>query len=541
MRLLPEAIRRVFSRPKPAGNETDRRLAARTTEAYRLGRIDTRTKDWQPTEISGDAAIAESHSLMHARTRDLSVNNAQVKKAVETLTDLVIGAGVQAYANPIPPGQELKAELAEFDFALESDGLFEEWAGDPEQFDLEGKRSWWDVQRLAFSENVLVGDALLLRAQRQAAGRIVPLCYQILEREQLDTSKDRPASAGQNKIVNGIELDAFNRPVAYHLFDAHPYDTSASGSATWKSRPVRADRVLHLFLFRRPSQSVGVTWLHALGQTALDRDKFIGAELQSAAKAALLALLVKRRNPNLGSLGLSDGTEDEDEYENEEIKLGSSPLAAELHTDESVEMVESQRPNPNAQNFIDLVDHDGAGAAGISFYRFTGRYEKTSYTAVRGAHLDDDGHVRPLQQWFAGRLVLPVRRAFSAQAAALGLYKTVSSAAFLADLRRYQRFDLIGAGRELLDPEGETEAALSKLRGGLTTLKIECAKRGLHWIRVLRQVALENHVADLLGVSLDHTKGQGGQTEGNTRSQRKAGESRQETKARTAADDEDAE
>lgn len=533
MPLFPEAIRRLFS-GKPAGNETDRRLEARTREAYRLGRIDTRTKDWQPDAISGDAAIAESHLLMNSRVRDLSINNGQVKKAAETLTDIVIGGGVQAFANPIAPGRELDLDLAEFDFALESDDLFEEWAGDPDQFDVEGKRSWWDFQRLAFSENVLVGDALLLRVQRKAAGRIVPLCYQILEREQLDTSKDRPASDSQNKIVNGVELDAYNRPVAYHLFDAHPFDTSASGSASWKSRPVDARRVLHLFLFRRPSQSVGATWLHALGQTALDRDKFIGSELQSAAKAALLALLVKRRNPTKGTLGLSDGTDDEDEYENEEIKLGSSPLAAELHTDESVEMVESQRPNPNAQSFIDLVDHDGAGAAGLSYYRFTGRYEKTSYTAVRGAHLDDDGHVKPLQQWFAGRLVLPVRRTFNAQAAGLGLYKSVSSAAFLAELRRYQRFDLIGSGRELLDPEGETEAALSKLRGGLTTLKIECAKRGLHWIRVLRQISLENRVAELLGVALDHTKGQGGQTEGNTRSQRKAGESRQETRARLA-------
>jgi hypothetical protein len=40
----------------------------------------------------------------------------------------------------------------------------------------------------------------------------------------------------------------------------------------------------------------------------------------------------------------------------------------------------------------------------------------------------------------------------------------------------------------------------------------------LHWIKVLRQMALENRLAKLLGVVLDFSKGQGGQVDGNTRS-----------------------
>jgi hypothetical protein len=60
--------------------------------------------------------------------------------------------------------------------------------------------------------------------------------------------------------------------------------------------------------------------------------------------------------------------------------------------------------------------------------------------------------------------------------------------------------------------------ATGMLRSCLSTLKSECARRGLHWIKVLRQIALENHVLDVLGIALDLSKGQGGQTVGNTRS-----------------------
>ena len=75
---------------------------------------------------------------------------------------------------------------------------------------------------------------------------------------------------------------------------------------------------------------------------------------------------------------------------------------------------------------------------------------------------------------------------------------------------RYQRFDAIGAGRDLLDPLKETDAAMARLRGGLTTLKLECAKRGLHWIKVLMQQAVELRIAKMYGVPLDWSKGQGG-------------------------------
>jgi lambda family phage portal protein len=490
--------------------------AAAGREAYRWSRVDRRTQHFQPEAMSGDAAIWESHDMMNRRVRDQKINNAQVKRCVQALVDLVVGTGIQTFSSPFDPWMDLTTlDMEDLDeglrFALEADDWFEEWFNDPDQFDACGKLSGPDMQRLALSECIQVGDAIILRCMRNEPGRVVPLCYQIIEREQLDTTKDRPSSRGQNKIVNGIEIDANGREVAFHIFDAHPYDQHSPFAGMVKSKRVRAERVQHIYLFGRPSQSLGASWLDAIGQSSFDRDKFIGSEIQTAAKNALLALIFKRMNPHTGNLGLETGEEsDDDAYGNEEVKLGSSPLAVEIGTEEDVEMVESNRPTSSANNFLDILDHDIAGGAGISYYTLTGRFGKTNYTGFRGAMLTEDAHVRPLQNWFSSKHVLPIRRMFNLMAAGSGRYKTVTVRAFLRDKRRYQRFDAIGSGRQLLDPLKETDAAAGRLRTGLTTLKIECARQGLHWIKVLRQLAIERRIAEALGVPLDFSKGEGG-------------------------------
>jgi lambda family phage portal protein len=493
--------------------------------AFRWGRRDSRTAHFMPPHRSGDAAIWESDDLMAARVRNQVLNEPQLKRIRDAIEDLIVGPGVMTFADPFDPLVDLKALLSPdtldeyLRYALEADELFEEWFCDPKQFDLAGKRSGPEVQRMLLGENVERGGCLLVRVASDEPGRTVPLCYQIVEYDELDHSHDRPGGTGLNKIINGIELDDRGREVAFHIYDAHPYDDFAGAALAGKSSRIRAERVIHSALFRRPSQSIGVNWVHACAQPSFDRDKFVGAEIQSAAKAALLLLVWKMKNLKAGrNLGLLDDTSDTDLFGNEQMKMGNSPVALPIHADDDVEILESNRPIDTADSFLNILDHDTAGAAGISYYTLTGQYGQTSFTSVRAAKLDEDAHIRPLQNWFASHVALPIRREFHRQAIGLGLLKTVSAEDYLDNERRFNRFDAIGPGRDLLDPETETNATTGLLRSCLTTLKQACARRGQHWIRVLRQIALENHVLGTLGIALDLSKGQGGQAVGNTRS-----------------------
>lgn len=519
-----DAIRRLFAAAQRSDVQSRPRAA---DEAYKLAQRSRTAAKWEPANFSGDSAIAGSTSLGLARAREQVRNNPQFGRAQRMLVDLIVGQGIQAFSTPFSFEFDVSALLedtsneaivAELAYAWESDQWFREWSEDPRQCDVEAKLAWPDMQRLAFSELIEVGDALFLTVQKTGRDRLIPFALQHLEREQLDRTQDRPAARGQNKIVNGIELDAENRPVAYHLFDSHPDDDRYS--LTTRSQRVDANRVIHIFVPFRPSQNVGFSWFAAMAQTARDRHWLVGSELTKAAIGALLTLVHYRQRPGQGAaLSLSDGesTGAAEELGNTVVKLAQGGgVTFEANIDDRVEMF---NPNIHAQNLrdmVDVIDHDAAAGVSLSHLRYTGRWQGLSYTAGRGAQLDDEMHARPLKNFWGRRLVLPVRRSVNAQMVARGHVQSVSARQFERERTRLQSFFLVGPGREMLDPENETNAALAKLRSGLSTLQIENGNRGMHWIANLLQMRREMLVTRMLGLKLDYSKGQGGQTTATT-------------------------
>lgn len=514
----------------PGSVEFAREVLAESFEAYKLARRDRPREHNQPHAYSGDAAIMSSHFMMNRRVRDLVRNTAQGKRVRQAFQDLIVGTGFQTFAWPFAPSEMfmLATELQKVNdgeigprlqYALEADDLYEEWSSDPAQFDMEGRLSRMEMERMAVGETVTTGNALIIRCFRPKY-KIVPLCYQILEREQLDESMDRDASETNNKILNGIEFDKDNRAVAYYVCLDHPHEffgmsgssflgnngITATGVGVRRLR-IPAERVIDLAAWDRPSSSVGASWYDSTGQTTWDRDNYMGSEIRSAAVDAAFALVAKLTNgEKYGAWGFGDGDSDEDEDGNRIFKLGQSPVAATIGVGEEIEMVRSTRPNKDAPAFLQLLDRDQASGLGLSYYTLTGDYVATNFTSTRAAKMDEDLHLGPLKAWFATHVALRMRKEFNALAAAGGQYKALRPADFRANERTYQRFDAIGNGRDLLDPFKEGEARTARLRTGISTFKEECAKRGQHWIKVLMQLAIENQVRKMFGVQIDITK-----------------------------------
>jgi len=531
------------SKPKPGSRAFAREILSQSWEAYRLARRDRPREHNQPHPYSGDAAILNSHDLMNRRVRDLVRNTAQGKRIRQAMTDLVIGTGFQTFSWPFLPSElfQIVTELESLQagelgprlqFALESDDLFDEWSSDPRQFDAEGRLSRMDMERLMIGECATVGNGLLVRKFRRKYD-LVPLSYQLLEREQLDESRDRAATKGQNRIIGGVELDGDNRVVAYHVYMDHPHDSFgySAGNATrgtggispvaLGSRRMRipAERVIDLALFDRPSSSLGASWYDSTGQTTWDRDSYVDSEIRSAAIDAAFSFVAKLADADkYGAWGFADDGDDEDEHGNREFKLGHSPVASVVNPDESLEMIRQTRPNKDAPAFLKMLDRDQAGGIGLSYYTLTGDYEGTNFSSSRAAKLDEDLHILPLQRWFGTHVALRIRREFNAIAASSGLFRSLRPTEFRRNTRTYQRFDAIGNGRELLDPFKEGEARTARLRTGISTFKEECARRGQHWIRILMQLAIEKKVTELFGVTLDFSKSGGGSTDGNQES-----------------------
>jgi len=454
-------------------------------QAYRGGMLTRIWKDWIPWHRSGDAAIWENWSLLTARIRDLCRNDGTIRAGKRALAKHVVGKGLAVHADVWDGDQ------ADDEYNFEVDQLFERWG--KREADSRGKSSFGQLQWQAFNECMEVGEAIFLKCQDNSKGRLIPYCLQLIESEQMDLRFDRPEGVrGENKIVRGVEYDKWDRAVAYYVYDQNPYDiyTSWTGAST----RIPADRVIHVYLPGRPSERRGISWFATNMQTAKDMDWYLGNELTSSALAALLTCVVKRKygsGSGLGFAGDAASTDgNSDDWGNPLQKLGRG-IIADIGSEDDVKVIESSRPNRDAGPFIKLLLMLQGMGIGVSQLRLTGDYSQSSYTSARGAHLDDQAYFVVLQQWFAEVLVLKVWEDVVRQLMAFGRLRSIGARQFLKDAWRYLDAKYLAPGREQLDPEKETGAAMKRIRAGFSTWQHECGLRGHDWRRIVIQQARE--------------------------------------------------
>lgn len=475
---------------------------------YAGARVTKLNNHWQPKHFSGDEAIRQSWPLLTARVRDRVRNDSVLSKAKSTLCRLVIGTGIFTYSD-ISETDDENEDLAKFE--IESDIWFKRWA--EKEADAEGEHTLWDMQRVAFENEIESGNSLWLQVMDSAPGRTVPLCYQLLEFEQIDTTRDRDAGflrngTEYNRISNGIEYDSRNRKVGYWIFDAHPYD--ASTGWTNESTFIPASRVLHQYLWSRPSGRVGISWFSAPLQSNHDLDRFVANDLTTRGLMALMGVAVHSDDNNYET-----GLDAEDaETGLPRFKLGY-PAIGELKTNDRVEVIESKRGAADSTALINLLLNLQAMGMRISVNRLLGDPTRANLASIKASHQDDDAMVAPVIGSIANKVVTPIREAHTRFGFARGLFRTFGAQDYAARPWAFNTFSSIGANRSDLDVE-DGEASIDRLRSGLSTYQDECARRGHHWRRNLRRMRVVNEAARDAGVILDWTKGNGGQLAGSS-------------------------
>jgi lambda family phage portal protein len=451
---------------------------------YRAGEITRLNKAWLPQSYSAEGAIREAWDLATRRIRDLASNDPTIIALKNALINGVIRTGIATMAD-VAVGDDLDDQWND-----ESDREFDDYAFDPKQFDVEGRLAWPDVQRQLFDQMLDTGQALLLRCQDDSPGRTIPLCYQVLEAEQLDVTMDRPAREGQNEIVRGVELGRLRRPVAYWLFDSHPADPH--GWST-KSTRVPAERVIDVLAPGRPGRARGMGLHASIVQTARDLDNYLGSELTAAIIASLFTVVHKTQNPGSGMGFVGDGTEiadGTDRFGNPRVKLGRG-IVSQIGLNEDIKTVASNRPNSQADTFVRLMLMLIGMGGGVSRYRLTRDYTGTTYVAGRCARLDDADAFEPLQGYFGRSVCIPVRVQWTDQMAAYGRFESLSAPQFRTQRRRWLSMQLLFPGVDQIDKEKETDADLAALGAHTTTYQRIYARQGLSYRRELRQAARE--------------------------------------------------
>jgi len=465
----------------------------RSTASYQGGAWTQQNRDWLTRHYSGDAAIHASWTSVTQRCRDLVRNEPWAMQAMQRIVQNVVGeSGIQAEAEV-----EFDDDAPDDEANRAIDEGFLRWC---DEADAEGRSHWAEMQALGCGETAETGDTFLCRVALPDRNRFLPLAYTILEAEQINDMLDRPlVKNGENRIKRGVELDRWNRAVAYHFWTEHPYDMQISATDTMR---VPAERIIHHYARRRPSQVRGISWFAPILQALRDLNKYMEAETTAAWLAALFTVAIKRAAGAGGGLGFRDGDDPGYDDDGNPLDALGPGVIADLGPSDEVEQIQANRPNPQAAPWIELMLSSMANGVGMTYLGLTGDASKSSFSAGRGAHLKDKVFWRTLQGRFGRSFVLPVRRQVVAQMVAYGRIPSISPTQFLANPHHWLQTRLLPPGWEDIQDLDGVKAAIERIKAGLSTLQDECAGRGKNWRRNLKQRAREESLREELELRL---------------------------------------
>lgn len=294
MNILDRAIAGLAPGWAAAREESRYRLAMfQQARGYSAGETGRLQQGWNPTRTSQNETLAGKSSMMLARSRDLSRNNAWATMALRRLPAAIVGTQVTASVQIEAP-RTRKAVSEDWDWLRENGN----GAGDAS----------WDADLHRVARTVVeAGDCLLVWNFTPAAqGDRVPLRWRALPPDYIDAARLAPSVPG-NVVLSGVEVDPDGRTVGVWLYERHPLDTVWGQTVPSRLYPREQVDLVHEPLWL--GQRRGVPWLAPVTMSLDELAQYETAALWKARMAASFALVRKRMGPAAAPLGTT-GTDD---------------------------------------------------------------------------------------------------------------------------------------------------------------------------------------------------------------------------------------
>lgn len=468
---LDRAIAQVA--PRTAYRRIKARAAFEAMRGYSAASKGRRVTGWMPRDSSADTEIELAGPLLRARMRDLVRNNPFAARAVASLAANIVGSGIMPRANT---GRDRTDRMV--------NQRFDDWSG---ACDSSGRLDFYGLQSLMIREIVEGGEVLVRRRwRRMSDGLPVPLQLQVLEGDFLDSDRTGVMVDARGWTVQGVEMDAIGRRVAYWLYDQHPGDSRGLIVQNWSSRRVPAAEVLHVYEMQR-TQTRGVPWGAPVLRTLNDLDGYQDAELtRKRIEASVAAFVV---------------VDDEDE-------AGIAPTV----TDANGQVIEQFEPGiiSYLRGSKDIKFNQPAASGGYGEYvrerlrevatglrvpyeLVTGDLSGVNYSSIRAGLVEFRRQVEAWQ-W---QMMIP----HALQPA----WDWFTEAAAMADSRFPDRVPVEWTPPKFhwVDPQKDADAMVTAIRAGLMTWAEAVSMQGRNPDEVLAEIAAWNAKFDAAGVRLE--------------------------------------
>ncbi len=468
-----------FRRRKP--DAPKRRLLPRAVFAgAQHGRL---FDDWVASWMSAQDENRYELRLLRTRSREQCRNNPIARRFLGLCDENILGPkGLQLQARNMMASGEPDEETNQ-----QIEAGWCAW-GERATCTADGKLSWREFTTAVLEAVARDGEALveLIPGYPNAYGFAVRL----LDVDLLDEEFNRPAKDGLNgnRVVQGVELDRWGRPVAYHLWTRHPAEQYLSVGDRKRER-IPADRVLHLGRTRRVGQVRYEPWLTPVLVPLRMLDEYLNAELVAA----------RTGSENLGFIQKGEaaaGPDPEDATAGSRTFETAKGTIQELALGETFQPWSTNHPNAVLPSFVREIKAQIANGLNVAYASLTGDMSQSNYSSSRLALNGERDRWRIDQQWLAASLCAPVYRVWLRQAV---IWQQIR---LPGPVSQYTDHEWEPRGFEYVDPEKDIAADLLEVAAGINSLTRVAAGRGRDFRTVLLERRAELALAEELDVPL---------------------------------------
>ncbi len=441
--------------------------------SFSAGNINRLTADWSTASSTPNSDVYADLTKLRSRSRGLVQNNGYAKKYITLVTSNVVGK------NGVMLQVMSKDANGKYDTAA-NDQIEDAWKKWGSQCDVTGTMSWVDFQSNVMEAAAQDGE-VLIRIVRNYDNDF-GFALQLIEADQLDVN----LNDSRRRIVMGIELDMYNKPVAYHITKGHP------SGVEYDSKHVRipAEDMIHLFRPLRVGQVRGVPWMHSSMSALNMLDRYEEAELTAARVAA----------GKMGFYTTPTGTEyTTGQTEDNDVIMEVEPgTFEELPAGWDFTAFDPTHPTTAYEAFTKNVLRSVASGLGVSYESLSNNRSDVNYSSIRQGALEERDQWRQLQTWLSEHVHSKVYKEWLPNAMLKGEVTLPMS-----KIEKFEAVVWVGRGFQWIDPMKDAMANVLLAKNGLKSDQDIVADGGKNIEDVYAQIAKEKEMRESLGIVTD--------------------------------------
>lgn len=438
--------------------------------------------DFMSSSGSADAELKPNLVLMRNRSRELARNDVYTRRYLNLMKTNVIGDN----------GMTLQVKARNLNGALDGIGndiIEQAWFefGRKGNCTADGRMSWVDLQKYCVEAVKRDGEAFfqIIRNRNFKHG----IAFKPIEADLIDEQKNERLRNG-SQIRMGVEIDEFERPIAYWVRQKHPGDYDFNTLGLTNSVRVPADRIIHVYKQLRAGQTRGEPAM----APAISQIKMLNAHREAE-------LVASRMAASKMGFFTSDTGEDApaDDYDNSVPIIDAEPgTFHQLPAGVDFKPFDPTHPATAFSDFQKGILRGLASGLGVSYASLSNDLEGTSYSSIRQGALEERDAYKDEQQFFRDHFVFPAYAAWLRHVMDFGLINIPST--------RFDKFynasTFRARGWQWVDPLKEINASVMAMHNGIMSMQDVSGQYGRDIEETFSQWQRDKEVAANYGLEL---------------------------------------